>query len=135
MPIFANNKKKRLKQALYANPTAEELESSSALTEISIDSCSGLNGDVYNESNKMGPLKQNFAPAQRFGLEHHKNSFSATPRQSATNCPGGFANRSGLQNYNPLRQQPRSSDNTDAHTATANTTLKNLGIRLALFHG
>lgn len=127
VPIFANNKKKRLKEALYANPTAAEIDRE---TEHSL---SGM-GCFYNESNEMGVQKQSCSPAQRFNSEQHKNSVCATNRGEFTNTRTGNRYQGGLQYERQVKPVPRRFKNTGDHLSTACTsvTLQNNIPRWAL---
>ena len=62
MPIFANNKKKRLRQALYASPTkAEQTEDFEDLNSHN----EWNDGDDGFETNDAGPQKQSFPRSQK----------------------------------------------------------------------
>ena len=127
VPIFANNKKKRLKQALYANPTAEEIDRE---TEHSL---TGM-GCIYNESNEMGVQKQSCYPAQRLNSEHHKNSVCATNRGEFTDTRTGNRCQGGLQYEHQVKPVPRRFKNAGDHLSTVCTsvTLQNKIPRWAL---
>lgn len=127
MPIFANNKKKRLKEALYANPTAEEIDRE---TEHSL---SGM-GCIYNESNEMGVQKQSCSPAQRFNSEQHKNSVCATNRGEFTNTRTENRYQGILQYEHQVKPVPRRFKNAGDHLSTVCTsvTLQNNIPRWAL---
>lgn len=127
VPIFANNKKKRLKEALYANPTAEEIDRE---TEHSL---SGM-GCIYNESKEMGVQKQSCSPAQRLNSEQHKNSVCATNRREFTNTRTGNRYQGILQYEHQVKPVPRRFKNAGDHLSTACTsvTLQNNIPRWAL---
>ncbi|XP_044171157.1 spermatogenesis-associated protein 22-like isoform X2 [Acropora millepora] len=116
VPIFANNKKKRLKEALYANPTAEEIDRE---TEHSL---SGM-GCIYNESNEMGVQKQSCSPAQRFNSEQHKNSGCATNRGEFTNTRTENRYQGILQYEHQVKPVPRRFKNAGDHLSTACTSV------------
>ncbi|XP_067034149.1 spermatogenesis-associated protein 22-like isoform X3 [Acropora muricata] len=116
VPIFANNKKKRLKEALYANPTAEEIDRE---TEHSL---SGM-GCIYNESNEMGVQKQSCSPAQRFNSEQHKNSGCATNRGEFTNARTGNRYQGILQYEHQVKPVPRRFKNAGDHLSAACTSV------------
>ena len=62
VPIFANNKKKRLRQALYASPTkAEQTEDFEDLNSHN----EWNDGDDGFETNDAGPQKQSFPRSQK----------------------------------------------------------------------
>ena len=141
VPIFVNNKKKRLKQALYANPTSDDFEDMSIVT--SIDSYNGLSsGDDYLGANKTGLQKQSFPRPQRLNSLNNEgydsNSLSATRQsQYATRGRGGITNppsssgshtannRGGLQSWTPVKQEPQRFPNTGDVQSRADTTNKN----------
>lgn len=141
MPIFANSKKKRLKQALYANPTTDDFEDLSTVT--STNSCNGFSsGEDYFEANKTGLQKQSFPRPQRLNSPNNEgydsNSLSVTRQsQYATRGRGGITNppssrgshtaknRGGLQSWTPVKQEPQRFENTGDVLSRADTTIKN----------
>lgn len=115
MPIFANNKKKRLRQALYASPTkAEQTEDFKDLSTVtSLNSPNEWNdGDDCFETNDTGPQKKSFLRPQKSNsvikvgnINDSLPSVCFSSRQShyslnGFDCVGN--NRKGLQVANRL---------------------------------
>lgn len=143
VPIFANNKKKRLKQALYANPTTDAFEDS--LTATSIDSNNGfkLEND-YFEANETAPKKESFPRPQRLDSVNNEGQYMdglSSTRQShypvrgrggITNPPSGRGshignNRGGLQNRVPVKQEPSRFQTGDAPLRAKNNGARSVG--------
>ena len=128
VPIFANNKKKRLKQALYANPLTDDFGDSLIITST----------DAYNESTnsgnehfETGPQKQSLPPPRRMnslGNEGcYKDSFSSMRRgiaNSSIRRESHTGNNRGVQNRMPVKQEPQLLP-----PPRANTMIKNNGPR------
>ena len=115
MPIFANNKKKRLRQALYASPTKaeqtedfEDLSRATSLNSLNEWNAGWNDGDDCFETNDTGPQKQSFPRLQKSNsvIKVGNIDDSLPSRQShyslnGLDCIGN--NRKGLQV--PIRQR------------------------------
>lgn len=114
VPIFANNKKKRLKLALYANPTVEETARETEHSSTGI-------GCIHNESSEIGVPNQ----SQRLNSEYHKNSVSATNRGEFTNTRTGNSCQGRVQHEHQVKPEPRRFKKAGDHLATV-TLLNNV---------
>lgn len=124
MPIFANNKKKRLRQALYASPTTTEQ------TEDYEDFATGTSLHIYNEVNhgdeflethETGPQKPRLPRPQTTNYlnkeekvndslpstRHGRGNFSTACKESYTGN-----NRGGVQVRQPVKQENINSVNS-----------------------
>lgn len=130
MPIFANNKKKRLKQALYANPTADDFVEQTTI------------GKDFFETKKTEP-QQRSCPSPSNDEAH--NSLSVTRQSKYQTCvrggrggithlpsPGGSHtgnNQGGLQNCTPVKPEQQRFQNTGNVLSRANSTIKSSQVR------
>jgi len=143
VPIFVNNKKKRLKQALYANPTTDDFGDSTTVT--SIESNRGFNGDNHFEANDTSPQKQSFPQPQRVNRFTNERNYDSLPasRQSqfpirgrggitnVPSCTGSLSgnNQGGIQSRTQVKREPQRFQNTFDGPSRANATIKNNGAR------
>ncbi|XP_020616622.1 uncharacterized protein LOC110054613 [Orbicella faveolata] len=133
VPIFANNKKKRLRQALYASPTkaeqTEDLEDLSIVT--SLNSHNEWNdGDDCFETNDTGSQKQSFPRPQKSNsvikvgnINDSLPSVCISSRQSRSfndlDCIGNIY-RKGLRQ--PVKQESQLHHNYSVDSARPNFT-------------
>ncbi|XP_078363335.1 uncharacterized protein LOC144647412 isoform X1 [Oculina patagonica] len=121
VPIFANNKKKRLRQALYASPTATEQteEYEDFATGTSLHSYNELNhGDEFFETHETGPQKQSFPRPQTSNYLNKEGKINDS-LPSARNGRGNFSstgkenytgnNRGGVHVRQPVKQENSNS--------------------------
>lgn len=105
MPIFANNKKKRLKQALYANPSTDDFDNTS--TNPACDEFSH-SGSEYFEG---GLQKPSLPPNKRTTSLTNEGWYnSAVPQQYSANSSThqrsqAVNGRGQLQSHMPVQQE------------------------------
>ena len=137
MPIFANNKKKRLRQALYASPTkAEQTEDFKDLSTVtSLNSHNEWNeGDDCFETNDTGPQNKGFPRPQKSNsvikvgnINDSLPSVGFSSRQSHYSLNGfdciGY-NRKGLQipTRLPVKQESQHHRNYGVDSVRPNST-------------
>lgn len=136
VPIFANNKKKRLKQALYANPTADDFVEQTTI------------GKDFFETKKTEPQQRSCPSPQRLNYTSNDgvhNSLSVTRQSKYQTCvrggrggithlpsPGGSHtgnNQGGLQNCTPVKPEQQRFQNTGNVLSRANSTIKSSRVR------
>lgn len=150
VPIFANNKKKRLRQALYASPAkAEQTKDFEDLSRVtSSNSHNEWNhGDDCFETNETGPQKQSFPRPQKSNSvinvgnindslplgylstrqSHYSlslNGLDCVGKYSSPACGGSFTgnNRSGLQVRQPVKQDSQLHHSYSVDSARPNST-------------
>ena len=149
VPIFANNKKKRLRQALYASPTkaeqTEDFEDLSTVTSLKSHNEWNHGNDCF-KTNETGQQKQSFPRPQQsnsvINVEDISDSLPSgylSTRQShyslngldcrvgkysSPACRGSFTgnNRSGLQVCQPVKQESQLHHSYSVDSARPNST-------------
>ena len=131
MPIFANYKKKRLRQALFASPTTTRTDQTEDYGDFATEMNGFCIGDECFEANETGPQKESFAlPQTSNSLNKGRNINESLPstRQShylldghgksgnsSSACRGSYTgignNRSEVQVRRPVKQE--NSNNVD----------------------
>lgn len=155
MPIFANNKNKRLRQALYANPTTDNFEESTTTTETSLDSYNFLNhGDenyeavVCNETGQQKPQRSNSLNNEEYVRDVNDSDSLSSTRQSqysislhgrgrstnsSSSCKERYtgSNRGGvsLQVGRPVEQENHSSLDNGGRFVSQSCFILPIGLR------
>lgn len=133
--MFALNNKKRLRQALYANPTTDTFEdSSAAMLDSAGGGCLDASGVTIpqkrfsqlqglNSSNK----EKNAVGSSSLMQQNHKSIGSGGNIETSRLCIGRYygTNQGGAQVRQPIKQQSYSILNNSMDSPTTNSTPSN----------